>query len=75
MKLSIQKHINLGVNHPHLPEWLFRRDHTIITQTIELDETHMKELIIFLDRHSDDFIIEDMRVCVACFDDITLEYK
>jgi hypothetical protein len=75
MKLSIQKHINLGVNHPQLPDWLFSRDHKIMTQTIELDETHMKELIIFLDRYSDDFIIDDLRVCVASFTDVTLEYK
>jgi ABC-type nitrate/sulfonate/bicarbonate transport system ATPase subunit len=75
MQLSIQKHIELVEQHPQLPDWLFARNNVIMSQTITLDEVHMKELIIFLERYSNDFSIDDLRVAVVSFSDISLEYR
>jgi hypothetical protein len=75
MQLSIQKHIELMECHPQLPDWLFARNNVIMSQTITLDEVHMKELIIFLERYSDNFATDDLRVVVVSFTDISLEYR
>lgn len=74
MKLSIQKYINLVPEHPRLPDWLFINNHTILYQTISLDEIHMKELLLFLVRNSIDFSLDNIKLLVVDFADITLEY-
>jgi hypothetical protein len=75
MILNIQKTIELIPGHPKLPDWLFIKRHdTVMTQSIELDENHMKELLLFLERYSADFNVPDLKVVVAAFADITLEY-
>ena len=75
MKLSILKHIQLVNEHPVLPDWLFSRDNVIMTQTIKLNEDHMKELLLFLEQYSSDFFSSDLTVNIAPFTDIVLEYK
>jgi hypothetical protein len=74
MILTIQKQIEITPGHPKLPDWLFRRGNTVMAQSIDLDENHMKELLIFLERYSEQFNVNDLRVLLAAFDDITLEY-
>ena len=74
MILTIQKELKITPEHPKLPDWLFRRGNTIMAQSIELDENHMKELLLFLERYSIDFQVKDLRVILAPFEDITLEY-
>ena len=74
MKLTIQKHIQLSNKHPQLPDWLFSRDNVILSQTIRLDEDHMKELLVFIERYSD-FNVGLLTVTIVPFDDILLEYS
>jgi hypothetical protein len=73
MILTIQKHIKLGEKHPQLPDWLFNRDNVILSQTIRLDEVHMKELLVFIDMYSD-FDIKSLTLTIVPFEDILLEY-
>ena len=75
MKLSILKHIQLVKEHPVLPDWLFSRDNAIMSQTVKLDEDHMKELLLFLEQYSPDFDISDITLNIAPFAPIILEYK
>ncbi len=74
MKLIIQKHIQFFEKHPQLPDWLFSRDNVILSQTIKLDEDHMKELLVFLERYSE-FDVELLKVTIVPFEDILLEYS
>lgn len=75
MKLTIQKYINLIPDHPTLPDWLFVTNDTIMYQTVTLDEMHMKELLVFLERNSMDFSIDNIKVVILDFSDIILEYR
>lgn len=75
MILQIKKHIHLVVDHPILPDWVFHRNNTILSQQIELDEIHMKELLVFLDHYSANFNQNDLRICAVEFSEIILEYK
>lgn len=73
MILQIKKHIKLHKIHS-VPNWLFHRDDVILTQQIELDEIHMKELLMFLNDNSN-FNSNDLKVSVVTFLGIILEYK
>lgn len=74
MILHITKHIFLTKDHSTLPKWLFHRDNTILSQTIVLSESNMKELLIFLNHHSATFNAKDLKVSVVEFEDIILEF-
>jgi len=74
MLLEISEHIRLKENHPQLPNFIFHKDNVILSQQIRLDEIHMKELLIFLDHYSEDFILSTLKVCVVEFEDILLQY-
>ena len=74
MILQINKHISLVENHPTLPNWIFHRDNTILSQEIQLGEDHMRELLIFLDHYSINFNQADLKISAVEFEEITLEY-
>jgi len=74
MLLQITRHVILKENHPPLPKWLFHRDNVILSQRIQLEESNMKELLIFLDHYSEDFYFDVITVSVVEFEDILLEY-
>ena len=75
MKLSIQRHIHLKPSHPKLPSWLFSRDNIIMSQTIKLGESDMKELLLFLQVYAEDFIMGDISVSIRPFSEIKLIYR
>lgn len=74
MQLEIKTPLNLLVTRPELPNWLFNSDNKIIPQIINLDEIHMKELIMFLERYTIGFDLSRIKVNIVTFSDIILEY-
>lgn len=74
MILEISRHILLKEQHPQLPAFIFHKGDVILNQQIKLDENHMKELLIFLEHYSEEFLQSDLRVSVIEFEDIRLIY-
>ena len=74
MILEISRHILLKEQHPQLTAFIFHKGDVILNQQIKLDENHMKELLIFLEHYSEEFLHSDLRVSVIEFEDIRLIY-
>jgi len=75
MKLILKQSIPLVDNYPETPEWLFCMNNALSPQTISLDEEHMKELLMFIQRYSVVFNEHQLEVSLVTFSDIILEYN
>ena len=74
MILEISRHILLDRPHPQLPNFIFHKENVILAQRITLDENRMKELLLFLERYSSAFVVDDLQVSAIDFEDIYLTY-
>ena len=75
MILEISRHILLDQSHSQLPNFIFHKENVILSQRITLDENRMKELLLFLERYSTVFVVDDLRVSAIDFEDIYLTYS